>query len=72
MGAERAGGKALWFPIVGRNKKSVTLDLRQKEGQAIARRLVAGADIVIENFRPGTMEKWGLGYECVRRPSIRD
>ncbi len=62
-GRERAGGKALWFPIVGRNKKSVTLDLRQKEGQALARRLIAGADMLVENFRPGTMEKWGLGYE---------
>ena len=61
-GRERAGGKALWFPIVGRNKKSVTLDLRQKEGQEIARRLVAGADILLENFRPGTMEKWGFTY----------
>jgi formyl-CoA transferase len=64
-GRERAGGKALWFPIVGRNKKSVTLDLRQKEGQALARRLIAGADMLVENFRPGTMEKWGLGYEAL-------
>ncbi len=64
-GRERAGGKALWFPIVGRNKKSVTLDLRQAEGQALARRLIAGADMLVENFRPGTMEKWGLGYEVL-------
>jgi formyl-CoA transferase len=64
-GRERAGGKALWFPIVGRNKKSVTLDLRQKEGQALARQLIAGADMLVENFRPGTMEKWGLGYEAL-------
>jgi formyl-CoA transferase len=64
-GRERAGGKALWFPIVGRNKKSITLDLRQKEGQALARRLIAGADMLVENFRPGTMEKWGLGYEAL-------
>jgi formyl-CoA transferase len=64
-GRERAGGKALWFPIVGRNKKSVTLDLRQPEGQGIARQLVAGADILLENFRPGTMEKWGLSYPAL-------
>jgi len=64
-GRERAGGKALWFPIVGRNKKSVTIDLRQGEGQALARGLIAKADILVENFRPGTMEKWGLGYEAL-------
>ena len=64
-GRERAGGKALWFPIVGRNKKSVTIDLRKAEGQALARTLIAGSDIVVENFRPGTMEKWGLGYDAL-------
>ena len=64
-GRERAGGRALWFPIVGRNKKSVTIDLRAPDGQALARRLIAKADIVVENFRPGTMEKWGLGYEAL-------
>jgi formyl-CoA transferase len=64
-GRERAGGKALWFPIVGRNKKSVTIDLRQGEGQALARGLIAKADILVENFRPSTMEKWGLGYEAL-------
>ena len=66
-GRERAGGKALWFPIVGRNKKSVTVDLRKAEGQALARTLIAGADILVENFRPGTMEKWGLGYEALSK-----
>jgi formyl-CoA transferase len=64
-GRERCGGKALWFPIVGRNKKSVTIDLRRAEGQAMTRDLIATADIVVENFRPGTMEKWGLGYETL-------
>ena len=62
-GREKPHGKSLWFPVVGRNKKSVTLDLRQAEGQALARRLIADADILIENFRPGTMERWGLGWE---------
>jgi formyl-CoA transferase len=64
-GRERAGGRALWFPLVARNKRSVTLNLRDEEGQALARRLIATADIVIENFRPGTMEKWGLGYPAL-------
>ena len=55
-------GVSLWWPVIARNKKSVTLDLRQPEGQALARRLIATADIVVENFRPGALEKWGLGY----------
>src|SRR5438876_11481715 len=45
-------GHSPWWPVIGRNKKSVTLNLRSTEGQAIARRLVAGADVLIENFRP--------------------
>jgi formyl-CoA transferase len=64
-GRERADGRALWFPIVGRNKKSVTIDLRLPAGQDLARQLIAKSDIVVENFRPGTMEKWGLGYEAL-------
>jgi formyl-CoA transferase len=56
-------GHSPWWPVIGRNKQSVTLNLRAAEGQDIARRLIAGADVVIENFRPGTMEKWGLDYE---------
>ncbi|MGH8660651.1 MAG: CaiB/BaiF CoA transferase family protein [Burkholderiales bacterium] len=56
-------GTSLWWYAQARNKKSVTLDLRQPEAQEIVRRLVAGADIVVENFRPGAMEKWGLGWE---------
>ena len=55
-------GTSLWWYAQGRNKKSVTLDLRQPEGQEIARRLARDADVVIENFRPGAMEKWGLGW----------
>jgi formyl-CoA transferase len=55
-------GHSPWWPVIGRNKRSVTLNLREPEGQAIARRLIAGADVLIENFRPGTMEKWGMGY----------
>lgn len=56
-------GQSPWWPVIGRNKKSVGLDLRQPEGQDLARTLIASADIVIENFRPGAMEKWGLSYE---------
>ncbi|WP_308198108.1 CoA transferase [Rhodococcus sp. ARC_M12] len=56
-------GESLWWSVVGRNKKSITVDLRTAEGQAVAKRLIAQADIVVENFRPGTLEKWGLGYE---------
>jgi formyl-CoA transferase len=62
-GREKPHGKSLWWPVVARNKKSVTLNLREREGQEIVRRLVRDADILIENFRPGTMERWGLGWE---------
>src|SRR5690554_2400839 len=54
-------GTSLWWYSQSRNKKSVTLDLKSEEGQDIVRKLVADADIVIENFRPGTLEKWGIG-----------
>jgi succinyl-CoA--D-citramalate CoA-transferase len=62
-GRHRKEGRTLWWPIIARNKKSVTLNLREEEGQELARKLIAEADIVVENFRPGTLEKWGLGYE---------
>ena len=62
-GQEKPLGLSLWWPVVARNKKSVELDARQADGQAIIRDLVAQSDILIENFRPGTMERWGLGYE---------
>jgi formyl-CoA transferase len=58
-------GHSPWWPVIGRNKKSVGLDLRTTDGQQIARDLIKGADVVIENFRPGAMEKWGLGYEAL-------
>ncbi|MCS6987551.1 MAG: CoA transferase [Sphingomonadaceae bacterium] len=54
------GDYPLWWEVVSRNKKSVSIDLRRPEGQALARRLALKADIVIENFRPGTLEKWNL------------
>jgi crotonobetainyl-CoA:carnitine CoA-transferase CaiB-like acyl-CoA transferase len=55
------GGVSLWWKLVGRNKKPVTLDLSNPKGQDIAKRLLAGADVLIENFRPGTLERWNLG-----------
>ena len=58
-------GTSLWWYVQNRNKKSVTADLRLPEGQEIVRRLAKGADVVIENFRPGTLEKWGLGYDSL-------
>lgn len=60
------GAFPLWWTVCARNKRCVTSDLSSKEGQGIARRLAATADIVIENFKPGTMEKWGLGYDDLK------
>lgn len=62
-GQEKAHGMSLWWPVVARNKKSATLNLRVEEGQSIVRDLVKQSDILVENFRPGTMERWNLGYE---------
>jgi crotonobetainyl-CoA:carnitine CoA-transferase CaiB-like acyl-CoA transferase len=54
-------GTSLWWRSIGRNKRCITLNLREPEGRAIARRLAERSDVLIENFRPGTMERWGLG-----------
>lgn len=59
-------GTSLWWRSLGRNKKCITLDLRREEGRALARRLAAVSDVLIENFRPGTMAAWGLGAETLR------
>ncbi|MBA2528370.1 MAG: CoA transferase [Euzebyales bacterium] len=56
-------GHSLWWMLCARNKRPVTLDLSQPRGAALARELAARADVLIENFRPGTMERWGLGWE---------
>ncbi len=58
-------GYSLWWAVEGRNKKSITLDLRKPEGQALFKRLVAHADALVENFQPGTLEGWGLGPEVL-------
>lgn len=62
-GREKPHGKSLWWPVVARGKRSVTCDLRTPDGQQLVRDLVATADFVIENFRPGTLERWNLSPE---------
>lgn len=62
-GREKPYGTSLWWPVVARNKKSITANLRTKDGQDLIRKLVVKADILLENFRPGTLEQWGLGPE---------
>jgi crotonobetainyl-CoA:carnitine CoA-transferase CaiB-like acyl-CoA transferase len=59
-------GTSLWWLSMARNKKSITLDMTKPQGQEIAKRLAAKVDILIENFKPGTMEKWGMGYEDLK------
>lgn len=58
-------GTSLWWRLQSRNKKSITVDLKSEEGQGIIKSLVSECDILVENFRPGTLEKWNLGYETL-------
>lgn len=58
-------GTSVWWQVQARNKRSIALDLRSQEGQDIARRLIAEADVLIENFRPGTLEGWGMSWETL-------
>ena len=58
-------GTSVWWQVQSRNKRSIALDLRSPEGQDIARRLIAEADVLIENFRPGTLEGWGMGWDVL-------
>ena len=60
-------GTSVWWQVQSRNKRSIALDLRSQEGQDIARQLIAQADVLIENFRPGTLEGWGMDYETLSR-----
>lgn len=62
-GREKPHGRSLWWPVVARNKKSVTCNLRAPDGQALVRALVEHSDVLLENFRPGTLERWGLAPE---------
>jgi formyl-CoA transferase len=70
-GQEKAHGQSLWWPVIARNKKSVTVNLRVPEGQALIHDLVKEADFLLENFRPGTMEKWNLDYETLAKINPR-
>ncbi|NRO98274.1 CoA transferase [Paraburkholderia sp. NMBU_R16] len=58
-------GTSVWWQVQSRNKRSIALDLRSAQGQEVARALIAQADVLIENFRPGTLEAWGMGYEAL-------
>ncbi len=64
-GKARYEGRSLWWPVQSRNKKCVTLNLREERGQELLLRLVEQADVVTENFRPGTLERWNIGYEAM-------
>jgi len=67
----RTDGVSLWWLAEARNKKSITCNLRAPEGQALIKRLIAQTDIVAENFRPGTLERWTLGYETLKQVNPR-
>ena len=69
--ADRDSGEPLWWNVIGRNKQSLTLDLRTPRGQELLLRLAEQADVIIENFRPGTMERWGLGFDELSRHNPR-
>ena len=60
-------GTSVWWQVQSRNKRSIALDLRSPEGQDIARKLIAQADVLVENFRPGTLEAWGMDYETLAK-----
>ena len=66
VGQSLVDGKSLWWPGIARNKKCISLNLRDWQGQEMLRRLVAQSDVLVENFRPGVFEEWGLGYETLR------
>ena len=66
LGRRAADGQPDWWLVESRNKKSITCNLRAPEGQVLLRRLASSADVLAENFRPGTMERWGLGWEALR------
>jgi crotonobetainyl-CoA:carnitine CoA-transferase CaiB-like acyl-CoA transferase len=61
----RVDGRSLWWPAIARNKRSVVIDLHEERGQALARRIAAECDIVIENFKPGTLDAWGMNYDAL-------
>lgn len=70
-GATKKDGASLWWPVIARNKRSLSLNLRDPRGQAIARRLILGSDVLLENFRPGTLERWNLDPAELQREQPR-
>ena len=64
-GHHRYKGRSLWWPVLARNKKTISANLREKRGQDLVRRLIEQADVLVENFKPGTLEKWGLDPESL-------
>ncbi|WP_376803140.1 CaiB/BaiF CoA transferase family protein [Candidatus Raskinella chloraquaticus] len=70
-GVARKDGKSLWWPVMARNKRSLSIDLRQADGAALARRVIASADVLIENFKPGTLEGFGLAPELLQADNQR-
>ncbi len=62
-GRDHLSGKSVWWPVIARNKKAITLNLREAEGQELLHQLAAKSDFVLENFRPGTLEKWNCGWK---------
>ena len=64
-GHHRYKGRGLWWPVLARNKKTISANLREKRGQDLVRRLIGKADVLVENFKPGTLEKWGLDPESL-------
>jgi crotonobetainyl-CoA:carnitine CoA-transferase CaiB-like acyl-CoA transferase len=71
-GLHKLEGQSLWWPVIGRNKRTVTLDLRLKKGQELARKLIYVSDVLVENFRPGTLESWELNPQqlCAESPNL--
>lgn len=70
VGQSLVDGKSLWWPGIARNKKCISLNLRDPQGQEMLRRLVAQSDVLVENFRPRVFEEWGLGYETLRAANL--
>ena len=69
-GPDRYKGRSLWWPVQSRNKKLITLNLREDRGQDLCRRLAAECDVLVENFRPGTLERWGLAPERLHEINV--
>src|SRR3954469_11429248 len=66
-----ADGRSLWWPAIARNKRSVAIDLRTGEGRDLVRRMAVASDVVLENFRPGRLEEWGLGHDALAAENPR-